>query len=61
MREQPDPYAAHRDRYLDRREARMRRLKGLADAEAVVAETPYGRVDPSVTAQACPHGQADNK
>ncbi|WP_322964163.1 MlaA family lipoprotein [Sphingomonas fuzhouensis] len=60
-RAQPDPYVAHRDRYLDRREARVRRLKGLIDAGTVVAETPYGRVDPSATAQTCPHGRAHQK
>ena len=57
MREQPDPYATRRDRYLDRREARVRRLKGQADGEISVAETPYGRIDPSANAQACYHGR----
>lgn len=57
MREQPDPYAARRDRYLDRREARVRRLKGQADGEISVAETPYGRIDPSANAHACYHGR----
>jgi phospholipid-binding lipoprotein MlaA len=57
MREQPDPYVARRDRYLDRREARARRLKGLGDAEIMVAETPYGQIDPSANAHGCHHGR----
>lgn len=58
--EQPDPYAARRDRYLDQREARVRRLKGLGDPDAVVEETPYGQVDPSAPLPACPHRKASH-
>ncbi|WP_294235762.1 VacJ family lipoprotein [uncultured Sphingomonas sp.] len=51
MRQQADPYAARRDRYLERRAERVQRLKGLADAD--VAESPYGQIKATATPQSC--------
>lgn len=53
LRQQPDPYVARRDRYIDRRADRLKRLKGLADAD--VAETPYGQIEPAATNRSCQH------